>query len=232
MQAATDSTGRPARRAKASSRAKILIVDDHPLVREGLTARISAQPDLQVCGEAADVDSALDLVLSTGPKLVIVDLTLKSGHGLDLIKKVAQSAPGTRMLVLTAHEEALFAERALRAGAHGFVSKQEAQHEVIDAIRAVLRGERYLSGSMTQRLVGLVVGPPGRPTGVASLSDRELEIFQLIGRGESTRSVAEQLHLSVHTVETHRENIRAKLNLRNGAELVQRAVKWVLETQG
>jgi DNA-binding NarL/FixJ family response regulator len=223
------------RQGEAPPRARVLIVDDHPLVREGLSAQISAQGDMTVCGEAADVDEALALLGSTKPTLIIIDLTLKTGHGLDLIRKVRQRDTQTRetkMLVLTAHEDVIFAERALRAGAHGFVSKQEAQSEVIDAIRSVLGGERYLSDEITRKLVGRAIEPQPEPAGIERLSNRELEIFQLIGRGESTRSIAEQLHLSVHTVETHRENIRGKLNLRNGAQLVQRAVKWVLEKGG
>jgi DNA-binding NarL/FixJ family response regulator len=209
---------------------KVLIVDDHPLVREGLAAHISAQPDMQVCGEAPDVDGALKLLDRTHPTLIVVDLTLKNGHGLDLIKKVSRIAPQTKILVVTAHDESLLAERALRAGAHGYVNKQEAQETVIDAARTVLRGGRYLSAEMTQRLLERAVAGPSRPGGIESLSDREIEIFELIGHGNSTRSIARQLHLSIHTIETHRENIRAKLNLRDGSELVRRAVQWVLET--
>ena len=212
-------------------RARVLIVDDHPLVREGLTARISAQPDMEVCGEAADVDEALALLHTVNPALMIVDLALKSSHGVDLIKKVRREGAQTKMLVVSAYDESLFAERALRAGADGYINKQEAQEKVIDAIRVLLRGERYLSAEMTQRLLGQALsGKPDRH-GVANLSDRELEIFRLIGLGKSTRSIAQQLHLSVHTIETHRENIRAKLDLRNAAELMQRAVQWVLETR-
>jgi DNA-binding NarL/FixJ family response regulator len=207
----------------------VLIVDDHPLVRAGLAARISSQADMEVCGEASDVDEALALLDATEPALVIVDLTLKAGHGLTLIKKVSQRAPRTKILVVSAHEESLFAERAMRAGAHGYVNKQEAQERVIAAMRTVLQGERYLSAESIERLVGRAVGARSKPGGIESLSDRELEIFELIGRGKSTRSIAQQLHLSVHTIETHRENIRAKLNLNNGSELVQRAVQWVLE---
>jgi DNA-binding NarL/FixJ family response regulator len=211
--------------------ARVLIVDDHPLVREGLSARIAAQSDMQVCGEASDVDEALTLLRTAYPVLMIIDLALKSGLGLDLIKRVKKDAAQTKMLVVSAYEEALFAERALRAGAHGYINKQEAQEKVIDAIRAVLRGECYLSVAMTQRLVGQAIGRISEPYGIASLSDRELEIFRLIGLGKTTRSIAQQLHLSIHTIETHREKIRVKLNLRNGAELMQRAVQWVLETR-
>jgi DNA-binding NarL/FixJ family response regulator len=210
--------------------AKVLIVDDHPLVREGLAARISAQPDMEVCGEATDIDEALLQLGANKPALMIVDLTLKDGHGLTLIKKASQQAPGTKMLVVSAHEESLFAERALRAGAHGYINKQEAQANVIEAIRAVLRGECYLSAEMTRQLVGQTFGGKPRRGGIDSLTDRELEIFELIGRGKSTRLIAQQLDLSIHTIETHRENIRDKLDLKNGSELVRRAVQWVIET--
>ena len=214
-----------------TKRAQIMIVDDHPLVREGLAARIFAQPDLKVCAEAAGVDEALALLRFSTPDLMIVDLALRNGHGLDLIKQIRQTGSRTRILVVSAYEESLYAERAMRAGADGYINKQEAQEEIIDAIRTVLRGERFLSHEMTQRLVGRAVGGKRRPEGIEGLSDREMEIFELIGRGKSTRAIAEQLHLSIHTIESHRENIRAKLNLRNGSELVQHAVQWVLETR-
>lgn len=213
---------------ETSARARVLIVDDHPLVREGLTVRISAQPDMEVCGEAADIAEALALLASAKPTLMIVDLALKTGHGLSLISKASRRAPETKMLVVSAYDESLFVARALRAGAHGYINKQEAQEKVIEAIRVVLRNERYLSTEMAQRLIGRAI-EGSTPHGVESLSDRELEIFELIGRGNSTRSIAQQLELSVHTVETHREKIRAKLDLRNGSELVQHAVQWVLE---
>jgi DNA-binding NarL/FixJ family response regulator len=201
---------------------RVLIVDDHPLVREGLAARIGSQPHLEVCGEAADVDEALELLGKTRPGLMIVDLALRTGHGLDLIRKTAALHPNTKMLVISAHDEALFAERALSAGAAGYINKQEAQHSVIDGISAVLRGERFVGGAALKG--------ESAPSSVGNLSDRELQIFELIGRGNSTRTIAEQLHLSVHTVETHRENIRAKLHLRKGSDLVRYAVQWVLES--
>lgn len=208
---------------------RVLIVDDHPLVREGLTARISAQPDLQVCGQASDIDQALLLVDSTRPSLMIVDLALRGGSGLDLIKKVKASGEGPKILVVSAYEEALFAERALRAGAQGYINKQELQGSIIDAIRSLLRGELYLSADMTRRLAGQALSGAPAVRGIEGLSDRELQIFQLIGRGNGTRAIAEQLHLSIHTIETHREKIRIKLGLRNGTELLQRAVQWMLE---
>jgi DNA-binding NarL/FixJ family response regulator len=207
----------------------VLIVDDHPLVREGLTARISSQPDLTVCGEAGSVDEALELLKTEFVSLIIVDLALKNGHGLELIKAVQKSGAETRMLVVSAYEDSLFAERALRAGAHGYINKQEVQENVIEAIRTVLRGERYLSAEMTQRLLEQAVGGAQELRGVATLTDRELEIFELIGRGKRTSAIAQLLGLSIHTIESHREHIRAKLRLQNGTELLQRAVQWVLD---
>lgn len=213
----------------SSAPVRVLIVDDHPLVREGLTARISAQPDLEVCGQAADIEGALALVKATQPALMIVDLALKGGSGLDLIKKVKASGVETRILVVSAYEEAFFAERALRLGAQGYINKQELQGSTIDAIRALLRGELYLSAGMMRRLADQARSGGNAVRGVEDLSDRELQIFQLIGRGSSTRSIAERLHLSIHTIESHREKIRIKLGLRNGTELLQRAVQWMFE---
>jgi DNA-binding NarL/FixJ family response regulator len=210
---------------------RVLIVDDHPLVREGLVARISAQPDLEVCGEASDVDQALSLASTTRPALMIVDLALKGSNGLDLIKKVRAAEVSLRILVVSAYDEAFFAERALRAGAQGYINKQEAQGSIIDAIRALLRGELYVSSNVTQRLADQALFGSRASRGVEGLSDRELQIFQLIGHGKTTRIIAEQLHLSIHTVETHREKIRSKLRLRNGTELLQSAVQWVLENR-
>lgn len=210
--------------------ATVLIVDDHPLVREGLTAHISVQPDMEVCCAATNIDEALALIESRPPAIVIIDLALKNEHGLQLIKRVKQCNPDVKMLVLSAQAESLYAERSLKAGAHGFISKQEAQDKIIEAIRTVLHGERYLSPAMTQQLMERASSSTSKASGVESLSDRELEVFHLIGLGWSTRTIANQLHLSIHTIETHRENIRAKLGLHNGAELVQRAVQWTLES--
>lgn len=220
--------------AAISSRrqAKILIVDDHPLMREGLAARLSSQPDMCVCGEACDINDALGLYKTASPDLVIVDLQLKTGHGLDLIKELRSRDENAKLLVVTAYDESLFAERALRAGAMGYINKQEVQEKIIDAVRTVLSGRRFLSDTMMQRLVSQAVGGKSQDVAadpVSQLSDRELEVFQLIGQGKSTRSIAAQLHLSVHTIDSHREKIRHKLNLANGAELTKRAVQWMLE---
>jgi DNA-binding NarL/FixJ family response regulator len=199
------------------------------LVREGLAARISAQPDMEVCGEAADIESALDLIVTKRPSLVIVDIALRNGHGIDLIKRVVAAGVNTRMLVVSAYDESFFAERALRAGALGYINKQELQGRVVEALRTVLRGERYLSAVMAQRLIAQAIGSKVAQGGTETLTDRELQIFQLIGRGKSTREIAQELNVSVHTIDSHREHIRAKLDLHNGTELIQRAVQWHFE---
>jgi len=216
-------------RAVGPGRVSIAIVDDHPLVREGLSARISAQPDMEVCGEADDIESALELVVTKRPSLVIVDIALRDGHGIDLIKRIVAAGVHTRMLVVSAYDESLFAERALRAGALGYINKQELQGKVVEALRTVLRGERYLSSAMAQRLIAQAIGSKAAQGGTEALTDRELQIFQLVGRGKSTREIAHELNVSVHTIDSHREHIRAKLNLRSGTELIQRAVQWHIE---
>lgn len=207
----------------------MLIVDDHPLVREGLAARISAQPDLEVCGEAASVDEAVNLTRTLRPALVLLDLALQGGNGLDLIRRLKARARRPKVLVVSAYDEALFAERAIRAGAQGYINKQELQVSVVDAIRTVLRGEVFLSSDLARRLASQVLVGARGPRCPSPLSDRELQVFERIGRGRSTREIANELRLSVHTIESHRENIRAKLDLRNGTELLQRAVIWALE---
>jgi DNA-binding NarL/FixJ family response regulator len=217
-------------RPKAHVRSRVAIVDDHPLVREGLAARISAQPDLEMCGEASDIDGALALMRETQPDLLIIDLALKGGSGLELIKRLTSGGSAPRILVVSAYEEEVFAERVLRAGAQGYLNKQELQGSVIDAIRAVLRGDLAISACMSQRLASQALSRPRAARGLEALSDRELQVFELIGRGASTRGIAEQLNLSVHTVESHRENIRLKLHLRNGTELLRSAVLWTLES--
>jgi len=216
-------------RHSGSSRLSIAIVDDHPLVREGLAARISAQADMEVCGEADDIESAMEMIVATRPALVIVDIALRDGHGIDLIKRIVAAGINTRMLVVSAYDESLFAERALRAGALGYINKQELQGKVVEALRTVLRGERYLSTAMAQRLIAQAIGSKAAAGGMEALTDRELQIFQLVGRGKSTREIANELNVSVHTIDSHREHIRAKLDLRSGTELIQRAVQWHIE---
>lgn len=218
---------------KATQQAAILIVDDHPLIREGLTARISAQPDLEVCGEAESVEEALAEFKARNPDLVLVDISLKNGHGLELIKQIKLHNPDAKMLVVSAYDESFYAERALRAGALGYISKQECRENVITAIRTVLDGHRYLSPQMTDQLLGMAVAgrDPAAASLVEKLTDRELEVYQLIGQAQTTSSIARQLHLSPHTIDSHREKIKAKLGLKNGAELTRHALQWVLENR-
>ena len=180
-------------------------------------------------GEADGIESALELILAKRPALVIVDIALRDGHGIDLIKRIVAAGVNTRMLVVSAYDESLFAERALRAGALGYINKQELQGKVVEALRTVLRGERYLSSAMAQRLIAQAIGSKAAQGGTEALTDRELQIFQLVGRGKSTREIANELNVSVHTIDSHREHIRAKLDLRNGTELIQRAVQWHIE---
>lgn len=213
---------------RTAKRARVLIVDDHPLVREGLAARISAQPDLEVCGAAASVDEALDLIRSARPALVLIDLALQGSSGLDLIKQIRTHGRDPKILVVSAYDEALYAERALRAGAEGYINKQELQASVIEAIHTVLGGKLFTSAAVTQRLADRALARGVAP-GPTLLTDRELQVFERIGRGRTTREIAIELHLSIHTIESHREKIRLKLDLRNGTELQQRAVLWALE---
>ncbi len=216
--------------SKRRAPARILIVDDHPLVREGLATRIALQPDLEVCGEAATEDEAIALVGQTGPDLVLVDIALKSGHGIELVKQIKLRHPSVKTLVVSGFQESLYAERSLRAGALGYLNKQESNEKVIDAIRTVLRGERFVGADVSRRLINQALGgadatkPP-----IERLTDRELEIFRMIGEGLTSGTIAERLFLSPHTIDTHRENIKRKLGLSNAAELSRAAVQWLLE---
>jgi len=210
--------------------ARILIVDDHPMVREGLATRIALQSDLEVCGEAATEDEALALVNQTNPDLILVDISLKSGHGIELIKQVKSRHPSVKMLVVSGFQESLYAERSLRAGALGYLNKQESNEKVIEAIRTVLRGERFVGPEISRRLINQALsGVDMTKTPIEQLTDRELEIFRMIGEGLISGVIAEQLFLSVHTIDTHRENIKRKLGLRNATELSRAAVQWLLE---
>ncbi len=216
------------KRSLASSR--IVIVDDHPLMRDGLALRISSQSDLEVCGEAAAEDEAFDLITSLSPDAVIIDIALKSGNGIELVKRIRALNPVVKMLVVSVFQESLYAERALRAGAHGYLNKQDTNDKVIDAIRKVIKGERYMSDEMTQRMVSQALGKRSDTQDpMELLTDRELEIFRLIGAGVTTGAIAEQLFLSTHTIDTHRENIKRKLNAKTGSELSRLAIQSMLE---
>jgi DNA-binding NarL/FixJ family response regulator len=207
-----------------------MIVDDHPLMRAGIVARLEHERDMQVCAEADTVASALTAASKSVPDVAIVDLALKDSHGLDLIKELRERRPAVKILVLSAYSEALYGERVLRLGALGFINKQQAQNSLVSAVRCVAEGKRYVSDELAERLLErAIVGRAGASPDVEALSDRELQVFELIGEGVGTRAIAKRLGLSVHTIETYRENIRAKLDLRNGSELVQHAVRWVIE---
>jgi DNA-binding NarL/FixJ family response regulator len=222
------------RRDSAEARARILIVDDHPVVRNGLRMLIDDEPDLIVCGEAGDADEAIRALDAKKPDLVIVDLSLKGSSGLELIKRIKSRNSASKMLVSSMFDESLYAERVLNAGALGYVSKQEAMEKVIEAIRCVLSGRVYLSTAMSDRMLHRLARDQKaiERSPVETLSDRELEVFEMIGRGRTTAEIANQLHLSVKTVETHREKVKAKLGLKSAAELYQYAVRWVMEQGG
>ena len=211
---------------------RILVVDDHPVVRRGIAQLIDGERDLEVCAEADSAAATLVAIDSAKPDLVILDLTLAGTSGLGLIKDVKVRHPDVPILVLSMHDESLYAERALRAGAAGYIMKQEATEHIVEAIRQVLRREVYLSERMATRMLHRFVGRPGDPGHLApieTLTDRELEVFRLVGHGLSTRQIAAQLFLSVKTIETHLEHIKTKLGLESGRELVRHAVKWTLE---
>jgi len=206
----------------------IMIVDDHPVMREGLIQLLAQEEDLRICGQHEEASRAFEAIGHLKPDVVLVDLALKGGSGgLELIKNVKANYPKVLLLVLSMHEESTYAERALRAGASGYVMKQEASENILLALRTVLNGGIYLSDKMSAKFMHQLVGGRTLNGGslVESLSDRELEVFDLIGQGRATREIAEQLHLSVKTIESHRAHIKEKLNLRSATELVHRAIQ-------
>lgn len=208
----------------------IFIVDDHPLVRDGLALLLGTEQDLVICGVAANAQETLRQLEKIKPDLMIIDLTLQDGLAFDLIKTIKERHPRIRMLVVSAFEERLYAERALRCGAQGYVNKRECEAILLQAIRTVLSGQRHVSEEILQRLVNQALGGVQLDSDdVASLlTERELEIFRLIGQGVTTGDIALQLHLSPHTVESHREKMRHKLGVKNGHELRQQAMRWVI----
>ncbi len=222
MTATTPEPGQP-------GKTTILIVDDHPMLRRGLTALIDSEPGLAVCGEAFTCSAALEAIDESRPDLVIVDLALSGSDGLDLVKDMKTRHPQIPALVLSMHDEAVYAERSLRAGARGYVTKQQLDETVLVAIRRVLAGETYMSSKLESQLAAKFVDGHTLATDspLEALSDRELQVFRLIGEGRSTRQIAETLHLSIKTIESHREHIKDKLSLESTAELAQRASQWV-----
>lgn len=210
-------------------RARLLIVDDHPIVRQGLVELLGDNETVEVTGQAATAHEALELIRKHRFDLAVVDLSLRGLSGLELIKLVQVEVPDLPILVLSMHDELFYAERALRAGAHGYIMKQEALDKINEAIGKVLSGEIYVSESVSARMLQRFVGGGAPPpeSAVESLSDRELEVFQLLGQGYGTRQVSDMLHISPKTVESYRANIKTKLQLKNASELVQAAVQWV-----
>ena len=217
----------------AQKQKRILIVDDHPMMRQGLAQLIGLERDLAVCGEAENAGSALNAVSALKPDLVLADISLPGKNGLELIKDFQAIQPGLPVLVISMHDESLYAERVLRAGGRGYIMKQEGGKKLMQAVRQVLEGKVYVSEKMSagilENLSGRRAGMEGSP--MEKLTDREFEIFQLIGQGQGTREIAEKLHLSVKTVDVHRANIKAKLKLQTASELIRFAVRW-LEGQG
>ncbi len=207
---------------------QVYLVDDHPIVRQGLIKLIEQEAGLEVCGEAGCVSEALPDIQQQAPDVILVDISLEDSSGLDLIQKIDDLGLQIPMLVLSMHDESLYAEHALRAGASGYVMKQAASNTLIQAIEKVLDGEIYVSKKMSSQMLKMAFrsGDDTR-SGTDSLSRRELEVFELIGRGNSTREIAEQLNLSVKTIESYRAHIKEKLCLRSATELMQRAVHWV-----
>ncbi|HEX3720702.1 MAG TPA: response regulator transcription factor [Verrucomicrobiae bacterium] len=208
---------------------RIVIVDDHPLLRKGVGQLINNEKDLLVVGEAEDAAKALTAIETSKPDVALIDISLGGASGIELLKNIKARFPKLQVLVLSMHDESVYAHRALRAGASGYIMKQEATEKVLTALRKVLRGEVYLSDRLGARMLNTLVG--GRSSTATSpieaLSDRELEVFSLIGQGHGTRPIAEKLHLSVKTIESHRAHIKEKLNLQTATELVHHAIQWV-----
>jgi DNA-binding NarL/FixJ family response regulator len=214
------------------AKTRILIVDDHPMMRDGLRQLIAHEPDMELCGEADDVASALEQAEALKPDLAIVDITLRSSSGLELIKDLQIRSPKTAVLVLSMHDESLYAERVLRAGGRGYIMKQEGGKKIIEGIRQIASGHTFVSDAISAKILDSFSGHRGdNKSTVEQLTDREFEVFQLIGQGVSTKEMADKLHVSAKTIEVHRVNIKEKLHIATAAELIRFAVRWV-ETQG
>ena len=218
---------------KPATRRTIFLVEDHPIVCRGLTALINDEPDLTICGQADNATDALARIEALRPDSAVVDIGLKNGSGLELIKQLRACNNPVLILVASEHDEDLYAERVIRAGARGYITKQQATDNIVVALRQVLAGRIYLSQHMADRVLQRLGNhePPAGRTPVEALSDRELEVFSLIGQGLSTGSIAAQLHLSTKTVGTHRENIKTKLQLKSSGDLMRHAVEWLRDQQ-
>jgi DNA-binding NarL/FixJ family response regulator len=216
------------KKTEKPKKAQILIVDDHPMTRAGLTHLINHQGDTEVCGEAEDAAQALDLLAMSQPDLILIDITLPDKSGLELIKDVKAIRPDLAILVISMHDESLYADRVLRAGARGYITKHEGGEKLIGAIRHVLNGKIYVSESMSSHILEMFSGAPSGAdrSSIQNLSDREFEVFQVLGEGLSSQQIAKKLHLSAKTVDAHRANIKTKLKINTTAELISFAARW------
>jgi DNA-binding NarL/FixJ family response regulator len=215
-------------RSAAKRKTRVLLIDDHPMMRDGLAQLIAGEKDLEICGGAGDAAAALEMVNSRQPELVLTDISLPDKNGLELTKDILAMRPDTLVLVISMHDEALYAGRVLRAGARGYIMKQEGGKKILQAIRAVLGGQISVSEKMAASLLETLSGRRSSSGSlVETLTDRELEIFQNIGRGLETKQIAAALHVSPKTVEAHRANIKTKLGIASHAELIRQAVRWV-----
>jgi len=215
--------------APAGRRHRVFVVDDHPIVRQGLALLIDQEPDLVVCGAAEEAESALAAIGASRPDVLVLDISLPGPDGIDLLKTIRSTDPTLPILVLSMHDEATYAERALRAGANGYIMKQEATENVLVALRRILRQEVYLSDRIANRMLRQLVSHGGLGASqapIARLSDRELEVFRLIGAGLGTRQIADELRISIKTVESYQAHIKEKLELQSSRDLVQRAIEW------
>ena len=225
----TPPSARPRPVAKSPTARKIFLVDDHPVIREGIAMLIDQEPDFVVCGEADNAPLAVEMIPKAAPDLAIIDITLKTTNGIELLKDLKTLLPNLPVLVMSMHDENLYAERALRAGARGYVMKQEPTDVILAAIRRVLAGELHLSNGVKEKMLNrLALGRKDTVTfSMDTLSDREMEVFQLIGNGFGTRQIAERLNLSVKTIDSYREHLKTKLQLASGADLVHHAIQWM-----
>jgi DNA-binding NarL/FixJ family response regulator len=210
-----------------NTKTRVFLVDDHPIVRRGFQLLLSMEPDLKVCGEADNTAVALQKILELKPDVVIVDLALKGSNGLELIKQLRAQSLKLKVLVFTMRDEGIYAERALRSGADGYITKEEGTEKAIQAIRVLMQGKRYLGDKVAEKMMDSVIGnSSGADGAVDSLSDRELEVLELIGKGLGSREIAEKLHLSIKTIESHREHMKVKLGVTRATELVSYAFNW------
>ncbi len=217
-----------------TKKCRVLLVDDHPIVRQGLGLLIDREEDLSVCGEAEGAHSAFHAIEALRPDIVVLDISLSGPDGLDVLKEIRMKTGSLPVLILSMHDESIYAERAMRAGANGYIMKQEATEKVLVAIRRILQGDVYLSDRLTNTMLQQYVrgASPTKSSPLLNLTDRELEVFRLIGEGHGTRQIADELHLSVKTIESYQAHIKEKLALRNARELVQHAIEWTVNLNG